>query len=236
MPGLLSINQLSRQQCSFSQRLWTLTGRTEKEKKGQKILEYFQSLYHQSSVTNWPVIFFNQLKLISDWFELVEAELWPVYTDLSSVLTCWAWTESLSGENGRSATSHHGGATPWSPLIGRCEASRWCRCTASLWCRRCRQPRHRPGGCEGSGWWCGPVYCSSTTLRTDEWDARKLGQRVHVKNQMGKHAVVKCGQLTVFKIKAVEVEAFNQIPQSLRLKCRHSRVTHFTDRIQRLSK
>lgn len=35
--------------------------------------------------------------------------------------------------------------------------------------------------------------------------------------------------LTVFKIKAVEVEALNQVPQSLRLKRRHSRVTHFTE-------
>lgn len=46
----------------------------------------------------------------------------------------------------------------------------------------------------------------------------------------------KCGQLTVFKIKAMEVEAFDQIPQRLGLERRHSRVTHFTDRTQRLSK
>lgn len=33
--------------------------------------------------------------------------------------------------------------------------------------------------------------------------------------------------LTVFKIKAVKVEAFHQVPQSLRLERRHGRVAHF---------
>lgn len=36
------------------------------------------------------------------------------------------------------------------------------------------------------------------------------------------------GQLTVFKIKAVEVKAFDKIPQCLRLKRCHARVAHFT--------
>lgn len=43
-------------------------------------------------------------------------------------------------------------------------------------------------------------------------------------------------ELTVFKIKAMEVQAFHQIPQSLGLERRHSWVTHFPVGVERLPK
>lgn len=43
-------------------------------------------------------------------------------------------------------------------------------------------------------------------------------------------------ELTVFKIKAMEVKAFHQIPQSLGLERRHRWVTHFPVGVERLTK
>lgn len=142
---------------------------------------------------------------------------------LKCSLTCWAWTGHLSGGSGRSATCRHGGATPWSPRTGRCEASRWSRCTASLWCKRCRRPRPQPGGCEGSEWWCGPVYCSWTTLWAER-QVRRYSSLLSFHHQDKVFLLL----LTVFKVKAVKVEALDQVPQGLGLKRRHRRVAHFT--------
>lgn len=148
--------------------------------------------------------------------------VWPL-------LTCWAWTGILSDGNGRFATCHHGGATPESPLTGRCGACRCYQYTEWRGCRQCRQPLHPPGGCEGSGWWCGQVCCFWTTL--EETQGFRISCRVPSPQNINQTST-NCYELTVFKIKAVEVETLNQIPQGFRLKRRHGRVAHFTEKRQ----
>lgn len=67
------------------------------------------------------------------------------------------------------------------------------------------------------------------TVFRPHWKVENKVERVKVQ-KLQKHEGNprrKSSQLTVFKVKAVEVKAFHQIAQSLGLKRRHSWVAHF---------
>lgn len=74
------------------------------------------------------------------------------------------------------------------------------------------------------------------TVFRPHWGVQIKVETVKGQNSQSRGKPSTAQELTVFKIKAMEVEAFHQIPQSLGLECRHSRVTHFPVGVERLLK